>query len=464
MASNKKEILVLGLTLVICGGLAITGFLLFGKTKLLPSDSSAPSTAIADLTTRKSEGERFLITSDISPDKEAAIAAIAQKDYPTAISKLENSLNNQRNDPEAVIYLNNLKIGDRPSLKIAVVVPIGGNLNVAKEILRGVAQAQSEINSQGGINGQFLKIVILNDDNKIEIGTKVAQALVQDQNILAVIGHNASDVSLASVPIYQAGKLVMISSTSTAKELSGMGSYNFRTVPSVRIQADDLSQYVVKKLNKKNIAICSNSEAKASKSIKEEFTAAVFADGGKISRVSCDLASPTFNADKAIEEMLSDRVEALLLSPGVEKIDKGIEIAIIARNRLTLIGDSTLYTFKTLQIGQGAIEDMVLSVPWHPEAFQNNSFSANAVKLWGGDVNWRSATSYDATLAIAGGLRKSPNREGLQQALASDNFELNGAAGKITFQPSGDRVNASVFVKVIKGNKSGVGYDFVPIR
>jgi branched-chain amino acid transport system substrate-binding protein len=464
MANNKKELVVLGITLAIFGGLAVGGFLFFNQGKSNPNASSSLSKANFDLTTRKSEGEKLLIIAESNADKDAAIAAIAKKDYATATAKLEDSLSKQRNDPEALIYLNNAKIGDRPSLKVAVSVPIGGNLNVAKEILRGVAQAQTEVNNQGGINGMQLKIAIVNDDNKADIGVKVAQALVQDQTILAVIGHNSSEVSIATVPTYQAGGLVMISSTSTAKELSGMGSYIFRTVPSVRFQADSLSHYAVKKLNKKNIGICFNSEAKASQSLKEEFTTAIFSDGAKVSRINCDVASPSFNADKVVEDMLGDRVDALLLSPGVEKIEKGAEIAIIARNRLLLLGDSTLYTFKTLQLGQGAIADMVLSVPWHPDFFANNPFSANAVKLWGGDVNWRSATSYDATLAIIGGLKKSANREGLQQALSNPSFELDGAAGKITFQPSGDRANASILVKVSTGDRAGVGYDFVPLR
>jgi branched-chain amino acid transport system substrate-binding protein len=468
MANNKKEVLVLGLTLAIFGSLAVVGVLFFGKSKLPIALDSNPTDISSnpnfDLATRKSEGEKLLIAAETNADKAQAIAAIAKKDYATAVSKWEESLNKQRSDPEVLIYLNNAKIGEQKSLTIAVSVPIGGNLNVAKEILRGVAQAQTEVNSQGGINAVPLKIVIVNDDNKIEVGKKVAQALVQDQSILAVIGHNSSEVSIAAAPTYQAGGLVMMSSTSIAKELSGLGSYIFRTVPSVRFQADALSQYAVKKQNKKNIGICLNSTAKASQSIKEDFTAAVFADGAKISRVNCDLSSPDFNADQVIQEMLNDRVDALLLSPGVEKIEKGVEVAVIARNRLLLLADSTMYTFKTLQLGQGAIADMVITVPWHPEFLINNPFGGNAVKLWGGDVNWRSATSYDATLAIAGGLRKNSTRAGLQQTLSSNTFELEGAAGKIAFQPSGDRANPAILVKVSKGDRAGVGYDFVPLR
>ncbi|MCL1495537.1 MAG: ABC transporter substrate-binding protein [Pseudanabaena sp. Salubria-1] len=468
MANNKKEVLVLGLTLAIFGSLAVVGVLFFGKSKLPIALDSNPTDISSnpnfDLATRKSEGEKLLIAAETNADKAQAIAAIAKKDYATAVSKWEASLSKQRSDPEALIYLNNAKIGEQKSLTIAVSVPIGGNLNVAKEILRGVAQAQTEVNSQGGINAVPLKIVIVNDDNKIEVGKKVAQALAQDQSILAVIGHNSSEVSIAAAPTYQAGGLVMMSSTSIAKELSGLGSYIFRTVPSVRFQADALSQYAVKKQNKKNIGICLNSTAKASQSIKEDFTAAVFSDGAKISRVNCDLSSPDFNADQVIQEMLNDRVDALLLSPGVEKIEKGVEVAVIARNRLLLLANSTMYTFKTLQLGQGAIADMVITVPWHPEFLLNNPFAGNAVKLWGGDVNWRSATSYDATLAIAGGLRKNSTRAGLQQTLSSNTFELEGAAGKIAFQPSGDRANPAILVKVSKGDRAGVGYDFVPLR
>ncbi|MFK0734507.1 MAG: hypothetical protein ACFKPT_08860 [Gloeotrichia echinulata GP01] len=45
-------------------------------------------------------------------------------------------------------------------LKIAVSVPIGGNLNVAKEIIRGVAGDQDEVNGSDGINGNLLDVAM----------------------------------------------------------------------------------------------------------------------------------------------------------------------------------------------------------------------------------------------------------------------------------------------------------------
>lgn len=65
-----------------------------------------------------------------------------------------------RNDPEARIFLNNARIGKQKSYTIATSVPIGTDPNESLEILRGVAQAQNEINASGGIKGVPLKVAI----------------------------------------------------------------------------------------------------------------------------------------------------------------------------------------------------------------------------------------------------------------------------------------------------------------
>ena len=83
-------------------------------------------------------------------------------------------------------------------MKIAVSVPIGSNLNIAQEILRGAAQAQDEVNNSGGINGIPLKLVIANDRNKPEISAQVATEFTNDNTIIAVMGHNFSEAANAA--------------------------------------------------------------------------------------------------------------------------------------------------------------------------------------------------------------------------------------------------------------------------
>jgi branched-chain amino acid transport system substrate-binding protein len=411
---------------------------------------------------RLSTGDRILVTADTNADKQAGVAAMASGDYATAISRFEAALQANRNDPEALIYLNNAKVAANNPVRIAVSVPIGSNLNVAKEILRGVAQAQDELNRSGGINGTPLQVEIANDDNNVETVRQLAQQFAQDNSIMAVVGHNSSDASLAAAPIYQQSGLVMISPTSDAKALSGVSPYVFRTVPSIRFVADTLSRYAINTANKTKIVVCTDSQAQYSQSLREEFTSAVFADGGRIGSTACDFSAPNFNPDTVISQAISEGADAVLLAPSVDRLNQAIAIAQASRGRLTLLSSPTLYTFETLQQGQAATNGLILAVAWHPTAF-NNNFSSAATALWGGPVNWRTAMAYDATEAIIQGLQQNRTRSGLQQALSNPGFQATGATGEIRFLPSGDRDARLILVKVQPGNVSGTGYDFVPL-
>lgn len=465
--SQKNEAPILILSLLITVGLLAGGFwwLTHRSGLNFPAVNSGQGLGVKVSSDRLSLGEKFLITADTNNNKKAGVAAFGKGDWATAIREFQSSLQQNRNDPEALIYLNNSKAALTGKVyKIAASVPIGGNLNVAKELLRGVAQAQDEFNRAGGINGVLLQVVIANDDNDSNVAKSVAEELVKDSSVLGVVGHNASEASLAAAPVYQQGKLVMVSPTSHAKSLSGIGNYIFRTIPSIRFDATVLSRYASGKGGFKNVAICADSQAEASQSLKEEFTSNFFADGGKVTATRCDFSAADFNAQRVVSQAVSDGADGLLLAVSVGNINRAIEVAKANKNRLQLLGSYALYTFQTLQQGKADVSGMVLAVPWHPAAIENNSFPANAAKLWGGPVNWRTALAYDAAEAIIAGLKAGNSRENVEKTLSSPSFSSEGATGIIQFLPSGDRNGASQLVKVVPGGGSGTGFDFVPVR
>lgn len=469
--SQKNETTILLLSLLITAGLLGAGYWWFtrqsgvnlgdlsGSNSGQPGSVSQPSGRLQE---RMSFGGKILVAADTNPNKQDGVKAFAAGDFNGAISKFQSSLQSNRNDPETLIYLNNAKAAGSNRLKIAITAPIGGNLNVAREMLRGVAQAQDEVNRTGGINGKLMQVEIANDDNNPAIAKQLAEEFVKDTSTLAVIGHNSSEASLAAAPEYQNGKLVMISPTSDAKNLSGIGSYVFRTIPSIRFQADTLSRYAIK-TGGKTVAVCVDSQAQSSQSLKDEFTSAIFADGGKVTQTNCDFSAPNFNADAIISQAISQGANGLLLLPSVDRLNQALDVAQANQRRLSLLGSSTLYTFQTLQQGKAAVNGMVLAVAWHPRAIPENPFAGNAVKLWGGEVNWRSATAYDAAEAIITGLKQNSTRDGLQTALSNSGFSANGATGAVQFLPSGDRNGAAILVKIQPGSISQTGFDFVPL-
>ena len=439
------------------------------EKKSLTPPTNPPQKPVQDLETanRLSIGEKLLIAADQNPIKQSAIQAFATGDYRNAITKYDASLQIQRNDPEAWIYQNNAKaIASNNFLKIAVSIPIGGNLNVAKEILRGVAQVQEEVNSHGGIKGKLLQVAIVNDDNNPLTAKKMARHLSQDDKILGVVGHNSTEASVAAAPIYQKSGLVMISPTTVGSSLSGAGSYIFRTTPDTRSTADILARYTVESARKSKIAICFASDAKASQSFKDAFEWSIVQAGGKVIETNCDFSQANFNPVDVPTQAISSGADALLLAPSIYNVNQAIAVVQANKKRLPLLGNQTMYSFETLQQGSADANGMILSVAWHSGDNTDRVFTEEAQSQWGGDVGWRTAMAYDATKAMVVGLESElkPNRQQLQATLANPDFTFTGATGIVTFLPSGDRNLKGVLVTVESGDRSGVGYDFVPVE
>ncbi len=414
---------------------------------------------------RVSLGEKILVTAEASPEKEAGVEKFKAGQFEEAIAEFSASLKANRNDPETRIYLNNAIAATRGNFtKIAVSVPIGGNVNVAKEILRGVAQYQHEINHGKYIQGKLLQVEIANDDNNPEIAKKLAKQFVADSSILAVLGHNSSDVSIAVASIYQNAGLVMVSPTSISRNLSGIGSYIFRVVPSSRKIADALAKYVVKTARKNKIAVCADSKSQASASFKEDFSEAIYAENGQMTRTACDFSAPDFNSTEVVTQAISEGANGLLLAPSVEKLNQATDVIRSSKGRLALFGNHSMYSFDMLQQGQTEANGMVLSVFWHSSEAKNISFSSDSKRFWNGAGSWRTAMAYDATKSIALGLNSGLHRDRLRKALSGSNFSVKGATGTVRFLPSGDRQGDGLLVKVQPGKSSGTGYDFVSLK
>ncbi|MGK7895871.1 MAG: ABC transporter substrate-binding protein [Xenococcus sp. (in: cyanobacteria)] len=468
--SPKNETKTLLISLLITISLLAGGLWWFSKQFNLQNSAqknSAPQTQpnrSQSLAERFSSGEQLLISTAGTNDKQAGVAALAAGEYHLAVTELESSLQVKRNDPEALIYLNNARIGKAKAYTIAVAVPLGTDLDGSQEILRGVAQAQNSINQAGGIKGIPVKVLIANDDNDPQIARQVALELIDKPEVLGVIGHWASDVTLATGSVYESEKLVAISPISTSVKLSGFGDYIFRTVPSDRFAGSALSRYQINQLKKQKAAVFFNSQSNYSKSLKDEFTTSLFGDGGAVV-AEFDLARANFNAANDVKQAKSQGAEVLMLATSTATLDQALQVVQVNEGKLPMLAGDDAYAPKTLQIGGRDAVGMVVAIPWHILANPHAEIAKTARVLWGGDISWRTAMAYDAAQALIAAIARDPNptRESVQQGLASPDFTAPGAAGPIRFLASGDRYQAVQLVKIEPGSRSGFDYDFVPI-
>jgi len=428
------------------------------------SNNQSNSNQTSNVDNSVSAGEKILIPGG-TPEKEAAARSFASGNYEAAVKDFSATLAKNKNDPEALIYLNNAKIGKNKSYTIAVSFPIRSDPNSSQEILRGVAQAQNQVNQAGGVNGIPLKVAIADDNNKIEQAQAIAKTLVSNPEVLGVVGNFSSDVTLSTGKIYGQGQLVLISPTSTATQISGLDKFVFRTVPSDRFAGDSLARYMLTNLKKTKVAVFFNSKSDYSKSLKDVFTTAVFGSGGQVVK-EFDMIAAGFDGSHSMRDaVVLQGAEVILLASNTGTIDQALQVAQANTSpRLPMLGGDDLYAAKTLQVGQQAVEELTLAVAWHILANPNADFPREANQLWGGEVNWRSAMAFDATTALIAALAKNPTRKGVQAILSSPNFRVTGAANEIKFLPSGDRNQAIQLVTIKKGTRTNLGYEFVPIN
>ncbi|MBD2666666.1 amino acid ABC transporter substrate-binding protein [Richelia sinica FACHB-800] len=461
---SQKEIKVLVLSLLITTSIAsgvvwlVTNYFLDELLTIIqlthPQDSQ--------ITALISFGERILTPGEVAPAKKDGVKAMGGKKFAQAIAHLNVARNLNRNDPETLMYLNNARIGAKTSYTIVASVPIGTNPNAALEILRGIAQAQNEINTIGGIKGVQLRVGIADDQDHPLLTQKIATQLVANPSVLGVVGPYSSDVTLAAGQVYTAGELVAITPTSTSWKITNFSPYIFRTVPSDVISARTLVSYMMTTLQKKNAVVFFNSQSNYSQSLKSEFVSSVVQEGGQISG-EFDLSQPGFSPGKTLSQAIKQGSQVLMLAPSPDTLDRTLQLVQVNQQRLSLLAGDNVYNLKTLEVGRQQALGMVVAVPWHIHSRSQSSFSQNSRQLWGADVSWRTATSYDATVALITALKTNPTRLGIQQALSSPSFTADGAVGQIKFLKSGDRQAPVQLVKIIRGNRSGTGYDFEPI-
>ena len=118
---------------------------------------------------------------------------------------------------------------------------------------RNAAQfAVDEINHNGGINGRQILLLSKDDRNNPETARKVDEELI-DEGVVAIIGHPTSSMSLASVPLINEKKMLMISPIASAPELTGIDDYFLRAIPDNRAISREHAIYTVNSLKVKNV-------------------------------------------------------------------------------------------------------------------------------------------------------------------------------------------------------------------
>jgi branched-chain amino acid transport system substrate-binding protein len=125
---------------------------------------------------------------------------------------------------------------------------------------RGVELAVDEINATGGVRGRSLLVRWL-DDSATETGAvAVAESLLVDRRVVAVVGHMNSTPMLAAVPLYD-GHMPVVSPWATSPDLTGVSPWVFRNTTSDSVNGVTIADFAVAHLGARRAAVLYENDA-----------------------------------------------------------------------------------------------------------------------------------------------------------------------------------------------------------
>jgi branched-chain amino acid transport system substrate-binding protein len=138
-----------------------------------------------------------------------------------------------------------------------------------EQMQQGMATKVAELNAAGGVLGQPVELLIVDDYCDAEQALAAAEKLVEAR-VAAVIGHLCSGASISASAVYAEAGVLMISPYSSNPTLTDQGFTNvFRVCGRDTIQATLVSDYLAERWGDQDIAIVHDGEAYG-KGIAEE--------------------------------------------------------------------------------------------------------------------------------------------------------------------------------------------------
>ncbi|MEM1056011.1 MAG: ABC transporter substrate-binding protein [Bacteroidota bacterium] len=322
----------------------------------------------------------------------------------------------------------------------------------------GLDMAVEEINADGGVNGRPVRLVRGDDGESVNEGRLVAQRFADDPEVVAVIGHLNSHVSIPAADIYERGGLLMLTPASTAPALTRKGySRIFRSVhddEEVGREMVSLAQeqgwrrvYVVYVRNAYGEGLASAFES-----------AAAGANVDVVGRES--YGSDGSGLDELVEDVRQRRdaqgFDAVFLA-GVPP-EAGQVISALRKGGVgaPVFGGDALDTAELVASAGGAAEGVYVASVFHPDdpRPEAQAFRQAFEARYGRAPDSWAARGYEAVRVLAQAMEVAGSAAPEKVAVAlRESGEVRGITGPFGFDEKGDVVGKRLVTAVVRDGR-----------
>jgi branched-chain amino acid transport system substrate-binding protein len=354
-----------------------------------------------------------------------------------------------------------MALGQANVIKIATQSPLSGpQAALGEQIKLGAELAVEEAKARFRQLGFDLQLAPYDDQANPDIGVGNANRLINDPDILGVVGHLNSGVAIPSSEVYARVNLVMVSPANTNPRVTERGLKNvFRICGRDDVQGPAGAEYAFNNLRVRNVFVIHDKTAYG-QGLAEEFRKRLEALGGKA--VAFVGTEETSNFVPLINQIRAARPTPELvyfggiysqIGPFLKQLrERGVNTRLMGGDGL----DAS--EFERLAGSQATKGTFYTTVAGPVSAFPKARAVAQRFKQrYGKDMEGFGIYAYDAANVIIAALEnaikanggRKPTRDQVTAEVAKT--KLEGLTGTIEFNAKGDIKKAKYFVMQAAG-------------
>jgi branched-chain amino acid transport system substrate-binding protein len=317
-------------------------------------------------------------------------------------------------------------------IPVGLLIPLsGGNSLSGAEVLAGVTLALEEFNAAGGANGRPIELVRVDDAGAPTTGASAAQKLIERDRVVAIIGSQTSNVSVAVGNVGRRAKIPVVTSGAASAEITDGNTagdpWIFRAMPSTTEQGAESADDAVKLLKLKKLGVIYDNSS-FGRLVSESFIKAAKTQGAEI------VASEHYEQGEQDFYTLLTRIR--------QKAPDGVYIAGLIAEGAAILRQAAEINFKTQFIGSGgmisnsllelagrnASEGFAVSVMYEPNTTnpKGKEFGERFQKRFNLPGNTLSGHGYDVGYLVFDAIKRAKALDGpsVRDAIRTSNIEL----------------------------------------
>jgi branched-chain amino acid transport system substrate-binding protein len=341
-------------------------------------------------------------------------------------------------------------------IRVGVIAPLTGSIpNVGKSTVNAAEMAAAEINDAGGltIGERQYKIVLLIEDNedKPETAVAAAEKLINRQNVVAIIGPQASRNAIPVSRIAENSGIPMISPWSTNPETTLGKQFVFRVAFLDPFQGQVMARFVFEEFNATRAAVLYDVASAYNSGIAEIFKQVFEAAGGTVT------AFETYTTGEEdftgqLTRIKDSHAQVLFLPNYESEIPLQAKQARALGINIPIIGSDAWGTISAED--RGILEGSYFSTHYASDIAEEpaRSFIQKYIELYNQTPDDVAALTYDAFGLLFKAIRSqdSLTPAAIQAGLAGTE-SFNGVTGTMQYSGSGDPIKSAVILQVIDG-------------